>query len=138
MSAVRLLPWALHEAVEYLAGIFLVIAPFALGFSSEGSATRVFVGVGVGVLVVAGITRGPLGVVGLLPARLHAGIDYLLGFLLILGPFLFGFADVEQALYAAVLLGVAHLVLTLLTRFPLRAAHEAGAPEAGGAPSAEA
>ena len=138
MSAVRLLPWVLHEAVEYLAGLFLVIAPFALAFSSEGPAVRAFVGVGLAMLVLAGLSRGPLGVVGVLPARVHAGIDYLLGFALILTPFLFGFAEVESALYAAVLLGVAHLVLTLLTRFPLPAEPDADAAGAGDAPSADA
>lgn len=119
MSAVRLLPWVVHEAVEYLAGLFLVIAPFAFDFSEEPGAVRFFVSVGLLILVVAMLTRGPLGVVGALPTKVHAGMDYLLAFLLILAPFLFGFAEVESALYLSVLFGVVHLVATLITRFPL-------------------
>ena len=73
-----------------------------------------------------------MGVVGVLPAKAHAALDYLLGFFLVLAPFLFGFADVEPALYASVLLGVAHLVLTLITRFPLPVVPGAGAGAAAG------
>ena len=97
-----------------------------LGFP-EGTPVRVFIGVGVAVLLLAVLSRGPMGVVGLLPARVHASLDYLLGFLLILIPFLFGFADVEEALYASVLIGVAYLVMTLVTRFPLPGAAQPAA-----------
>lgn len=117
MSAVRLIPWAIHEAIEYIAGVFFILAPFLFDFQDE-SAFPLFVGVGVVILAVALLTRGPAGVASVLPAHVHATIDYLLAFFLILSPFIFGFTDVEPALLIAIFLGVAHLVITLITRFP--------------------
>ena len=117
MSAVRLLPWVVHHAIEYVAGLFFLVAAFIFGFQDEG-AFPVFVAVGVVILAVAVLSRGSLGVVSVLPTGVHATLDYLVGVFLVLAPFLFGFTDVEPALTISVLIGVAHLVITLITRFP--------------------
>jgi len=118
MSPIRLVPWFVHEAIEYVAGVFFVLAPFVFDFRDE-TAFPVFIAVGVVVLAVALLSRGPAGVVDVLPAKVHAGLDYLLGFFLILAPFLFGFDQVEAALRLSVFIGVTHIVLTLLTAFPV-------------------
>lgn len=125
MSAARLLPWPVHEGIEYLAGFFLVLAPFVFGFRDEGSAFPVFVAVGVLVLVVALVSRGPAGVVDILPARVHAALDYILAIFLIVAPFLFGFTEVDEALTICIFLGLAHLVVSLLTAYPRESAPEA-------------
>ena len=117
MSPVRLLPWVAHEAIEYVAGLFFVLAPFIFGFQTE-PAFPVFVGVGVLILAVALLSKGPAGVLRILPPAVHAAIDYLLGFFLLLAPFIFGFSAARPALTISILLGVAHLVITLVTRFP--------------------
>ncbi|MDQ3974391.1 MAG: hypothetical protein M3276_08685 [Actinomycetota bacterium] len=126
MSAMRLLPWVVHEAIEYGAGIFFLLAGFIFGFEDE-PAFPVFIGVGVVILLVAVLSRGPASVVDILPAPVHAALDYVIGFFLILAPFLFAFRDITAAMYASILLGVAHLVVTLVTRFPTPA-QESGAP----------
>jgi hypothetical protein len=117
MSPVPLLPWVVHEAIEYIAGIFFVIAPFVFGFQAE-PAFPVFVGVGAVILAVAILSKGPAGVLDVIPPAVHAVLDYLLGFFLLLAPFIFGFSVLRPALTISILLGVAHLVITLVTRFP--------------------
>lgn len=117
MSPVRLLPWVAHEAIEYVVGIFFVIAPFIFRFQTD-PASSVFVAVGVLILAVAILSKGPAGVLRILPPAVHAALDYLLGFFLLLAPFVFGFSVATPARTLSILLGVAHLVITLVTRFP--------------------
>ncbi len=117
VSPVRVLPWIVHEAIEYLAGMFFVLAPFVFGFP-EGSALPVFVGVGVVILAVAILSKGPAAVLNVLPYPVHAALDYVLGFFLLLAPFVFGFSSISSALTISVLLGLAHLMITLVTSFP--------------------
>lgn len=139
MSPVRLVPWFVHAAIEYVAGVFFVLAPFVFDFRDE-PAFPVFIAVGVVVLAVALLSRGPAGVVDVLPPKVHAALDYLLGFFLILAPFLFGFDEVETALRLSVFIGVAHIVLTLVTAFPLDAepAEGAGVGRSDGSPGSGA
>lgn len=120
MSAVRILPWVVHEAIEYAAGLFFILAPFLFGFSdaSDPAAFPLFVGVGVVILAVAVLSKGPAGVVGVLPGAVHAALDYVLAFFLIVAPFVFGFNDLTVARNIAIFLGVAHLVVSLVTSFP--------------------
>ena len=55
----------------------------------------------------------------MIPTRVHGIIDYVVGALLILAPFLFGFADGTAAQWTPILLGVSALVYSLLTRYEL-------------------
>ncbi len=120
MNVVRLVPWVVHEAVEYAAGLLFLLAPLAFGFDDD-AATYTSIAFGVVILLVAVISRGRLAVTQTLPASAHATLDYVLALALVLAPFVVGFADDTTAVTLFVLLGVAHAALTLLTRFPSRA-----------------
>ena len=124
MSLVRLVPWVVHSAVEYVAAVLLVLAPFLFGFDSE-TAKWTSIALGVVVLLVAVISRSPLGVTNSLPVSAHATLDYVLAVVLVLAPFLLGFADDTPAVTFFVLLGLAHAALSLLTRFPQRSSAQA-------------
>ena len=54
---------------------------------------------------------------GPVPAFVHGVIEYLAGALLIAAPFVFGFDDDGSAAAFFIVLGVAHLLLTIATRF---------------------
>jgi hypothetical protein len=129
MSPVRLLPWVLHEAIEYVAGAFFILAPFLFGFQDE-RAFPVFVGVGVLILAIAILSRGPAAVVDVLPHPVHAALDYLLAFFLLLAPFVFQFNN-ATARKLSIFLGLAHLIVTLVTRFPQAETPSEPQPEAG-------
>jgi hypothetical protein len=109
-----------HEALDYLAGIFLVLAPFLFDLTEE-TAFPVLLAVGVVLLAMAVLSPGPLGVVSVLPPPVHAALDYVIGFFLILAPFVFSFTDLGQGRNSSIFLGLALLVVSLLTAYP---AHE--------------
>ena len=117
MSIVRLVPWVVHTAIEYVAALLLFAAPFLFDFERD-AATRTSIALGVVVLLLAVITRSPLGVTKNLAASPHATLDYVLAVVLVLVPFVLGFAGDKAAVTFFVLLGVAHAALSLLTRFP--------------------
>ena len=118
VSAVRLLPWPAHQAIEYLVGIFLVLAPFVFGFV-DSPALPVLVGAGTALLATAVLSRGPLGIVDVLPYRAQAAVDYVLSFFLMVAPFTFGYRDVTAALLVSVLVGLGLLVVSLITAYPV-------------------
>lgn len=119
MNAARLVPWVVHEAVEYGVAVLLLLAPWLFGFQ-DSAATWASVALGVVVLVVALISRGRLGATKVLSWSAHATLDYVLAAVLVLSPFVLGFADDTSAVTFFVLLGVAHAALSLLTAFPHR------------------
>ncbi len=54
-----------------------------------------------------------------IPTKIHGVLDYLMGLLLIVSPWLFGFADGGAAQWVPVVLGLGALVYSLLTRYEL-------------------
>ncbi len=119
MSLARLIPWIVHCVIEYAAAVLLIAAPFIFGFDT-GRATATAIVLGVVVLLVAVLTRSPVGVAKSLPVSAHATLDYVLAVVLVLAPFVLGFADDTSAVTFFVLLGVAHAALSTLTAFPHR------------------
>jgi hypothetical protein len=105
----------LHGVAEYVAGIVFIAAPFVFGF--DDAATALSIVVGVGVLVVTASSELPTSLAKVIPALLHAIIDFGLAALLIASPFLFGFSDDGTSTAFFITLGVAHLLLTIGTRF---------------------
>jgi phosphatidylserine synthase len=120
MSLARLVPWVVHSAIEYVAAVLLIVAPFLFDFERD-TAKWTSIALGVIVLLVAVITRSPLGVTKTLAVSAHATLDYVLAVVLVLVPFVLGFAGDKSAVSFFVLLGVAHAALSLLTRFPEKA-----------------
>jgi hypothetical protein len=116
---------AIHGAIEYAAGVLFIAAPFAFDFAA-GAAIAVSIVVGVLVIFVAAITSGPTSIVNSLPVAVHLVLDYALAAILIAVPFLFGFSDEAGPTVFFIVLGVAHLLITVATRFP-RATRDAPA-----------
>lgn len=135
MSAARLIPWLVHEIVEYAAGVFLILVPFVwfgdeFGDGLDTAAFPLFVAVGVVMVALQLLTRGKANIAELLPVRVHATLDYLVAIFLILSPFLFGLTaagEPDAALIVPILLGAGYLVVTLVTRFPLEKPADASA-----------
>jgi hypothetical protein len=110
------IPRFAHGLIEYAAGVLLVAAPFLLGFDA-GAAIAVSIVLGVLVILVAASTDGPTSLINSLQIQLHIVLDYALGALLVASPFLFGFSDEGGATAFFIAIGVAHLLMTLGTRF---------------------
>ena len=110
------IPRFAHGLLEYVAGALLVAAPFLLGFDA-GAAIAVSIVLGVLVILVAASTDGPTSLINSLQIQLHIVLDYALGALLVASPFLFGFSDEGAPTAFFIAIGVAHLLMTLGTRF---------------------
>src|SRR3954451_11732055 len=110
------IPAFVHGAIEYLAAVLLIAAPFIFSFEDD-TATAVSIVAGVVVLVVTASTALPTGLIKSIPVQAHAVIDFLLAAVLIAAPFVFGFSDDGTATAFFIILGVVHLLLTIATRF---------------------
>jgi hypothetical protein len=110
------IPLFLHGLLEYAAGALLVIAPFLFGFDS-GAAKATSIITGVLVIVVAAITESPTGIAKSLPLAAHVLVDFVLAGFLIAAPFLFGFSDEGAPTAFFIVIGIAHLLDTIGTRF---------------------
>jgi hypothetical protein len=110
------IPALVHGAVEYVAAILFIAAPFLFDFDDD-TATGVSIVVGVLVLVVTAFTALPTGIVKSIPVQAHAIVDYILAGGLIAAPFLFAFTGDGTATAFFIVLGVAHLLITIATRF---------------------
>jgi hypothetical protein len=116
------IPRFVHGMIEYAAGVLLIASSFLFGFE-DGAATAVSIVAGVVVLAVAASTEGASSLVDSIPIAVHVLLDYALAAVLIAAPFLFGFTDESAPTAFFIVLGVAHLLVTIGTRF--RAAKQA-------------
>jgi hypothetical protein len=110
------IPAFAHGLIEYLAAALLIAAPFLFDFADD-TATAVSIVAGVLVLVVTASTALPTGLIKSIPVQAHVIVDYLVALALIASPFLFAFTDDGTATAFFIVLGVAHLLITIATRF---------------------
>ena len=106
----------LHGAIEYVAAILLITAPFLFSFESN-AATALAVVAGVIVLILAASSDSPTSLINSVPIATHVVLDYVLAGVLIASPFLFGFSDETTPTAFFLLLGIVHLLVTIGTRF---------------------
>jgi hypothetical protein len=110
------IPRFVHGVVEYLAGVLLIAAPFLFGFNSNAAVAVAIIG-GVIVLAVAASTDGPTSLVNSIPISAHLLLDFALAAVLVASPFLFSFSNETGPTAFFIVLGVAHLLVTIGTRF---------------------
>jgi hypothetical protein len=110
------IPAFVHGLLEYVAGIFLVAAPFLLGYDSDG-ATAVSIVAGVVILMFTASSALTTGLIKSIPVHAHVVFDYIVAALLIASPFIFAFTDDGTATAVFIALGVVYLLLTIATRF---------------------
>lgn len=110
------IPRFVHGIIEYVAGVVFLVAPFLLSFDS-GAATAVSIIVGVVVLAIAAATEGPTSLVNQIPVSAHVALDYVLAVLLVALPFIAGFSSETAPTAFFIALGIAHLLITIGTRF---------------------
>jgi hypothetical protein len=106
----------LHGAIEYVAGVLLIAAPFLFGFKSNAATAVAIIG-GLLVLAIAASTDGPTSLVNSIPIPAHLLLDFGLTAILVASPFLFSFSNESGPTAFFIVLGVAHLLVTIGTRF---------------------
>lgn len=115
------IPLFAHGVIEYVAGALFVVAPFLLSFDSD-AAMALSIVVGLVVLAVAASTDGPTSLINQIPLSAHVALDYVLAVLLVALPFIGGFSGETAPTAFFIGLGVAHMLITIGTRFRSSAA----------------
>ena len=105
------------SALNVLAGIWLIISPWVLGFTDLRVPLWDTLLVGIAVLVLAAIRLGTSGTTGL------SWVNLLLGICLIISPFVLSFttatAAMSNAIVLGILVGIFSLWAALATRTPV-------------------
>ena len=116
MSPLKVLPAWLHAVADYAVGALLVIVALTVDMST--AATVAGVVVGATVLVVSMATKYPLGLIKVLPFRIHSLGDYAAVALLFIAPFALDFNDTDAGVTAFYLgAGAAVLAVSLITNY---------------------
>lgn len=98
-----------HSIIGLVVGVALLLAPNLFGFDDVGGAAESIPRI-IGVIVILSelTVRGSFSGFGFIPMKVHIPTDVLMGALLALSPWLFGFSDEEANAW------VPHLVVGLL------------------------
>ncbi len=116
MSLIKVLPAWLHAIADYAVGIALIAV--ALVAADSGKALAAGVVIGSVVLVVSLLTRYPLGLIKVLPFKVHSAGDYLAAALLLVSPFALGFRSSEVGISLFYIgAGIAVLAVSLITNY---------------------
>lgn len=116
----RFIPTRFHGILDYLYGILLIASPRLFDFAAGGAETWVPVIIGAIVLLQTIFTDFEMGLVRKIPMQSHLMMDFGIGVILALSPWLFGFADRVYELH--LIFGVFSMLASLTThRTPSRA-----------------
>src|ERR1700712_4930833 len=98
-----------HTIIGFVVGIALLLAPNIFGFSDVGGAAVAVPRI-IGIIVILSelTVRGSFSGFGIVPMKLHLAMDMLMGAILALSPWLFGFSDQEANAW------VPHLIVGIL------------------------
>jgi len=103
-----------HGVLDYAAGVLLLVAPFLFGFADNEPARNAAWIVGASALIYSLLTAYELGVVKLIPYRVHLGLDIAAGIFLAASPWLMDFAD--YITWPHVTLGILEIGVALMSR----------------------
>jgi ammonia channel protein AmtB len=116
----RFIPTRFHGILDYVVGLLMIASPWLFDFSGNDYATWTIVIAGVLVLLQTVFTDFEVGVVRKIPMQSHLMMDFGLGVILALSPWLFGFADYVYTPH--LIFGVFSILASLTThRVPSRA-----------------
>jgi SPW repeat len=113
----RFIPTKFHAPLDYIVGAGLIAAPWIFQFSDVTAATVLSIVLGIGLIVYSLFTNYELGVWKVAPMAVHNLIDIVAGALLVVSPWLFGYADEGTNVWLPlVVVGLAAIFLGLTTK----------------------
>jgi hypothetical protein len=102
-----------HGVIDYIVGIVLILAPIVLGFADGSAAQWVPQILGILVLLMSLLTAYEYSIAKLIPYRVHLVVDIVESVILIISPWVFGFAG--KIWWPHVLVGVIELIVIALS-----------------------
>jgi hypothetical protein len=116
MSIWKLMPAKLHGVLDFASALVLIVVALAIGGSGVAVATGV--ALGVVLIVVSLLTDYPLGLVRVIPFKVHSAGDYLGALSLVAAPFALGYNDTDATLsFVYIATGVALIAVSLITNY---------------------
>jgi hypothetical protein len=109
-----MIPRNVHGVLDYIVGLLLAASPWLFGFADGTAAQFVPVTLGVGALLYSLLTNYELGLIRVIPFRIHLMLDFASGLLLAASPWLFGFAD--RVYLPHLILGLLEIGAAAMTR----------------------
>lgn len=109
----RFISTRIHGYIDYIVGAVLVLAPFIFGFATGGAEMWVPIVLGLGIIVYSLLTDYELGVFHSIAPRTHLVLDGLVGVVLAVSPWLFGFSAIVWLPH--LLVGLALIGLAVFT-----------------------
>ena len=114
---IRFVTRTVHAYIDYPVALSLIALPFVLGLGTGNPLAKwLSVATGVAALILTLLTDHELGVVKIIPYRLHVAVDRLVGAVFIVAPFILGFTGVDAAYY--LVNAAAVLIATVLLDAP--------------------
>ncbi|UWQ41281.1 hypothetical protein K3718_17425 [Leisingera aquaemixtae] len=96
----RFVTRTIHAYLDYPVAAALMGLPFLLGLGeSNPLALWLSVATGIAAFVLTLLTDHHLGLVRVLPYKLHLTVDLIVGLTFLAAPFIFGFAGLDSAFY---------------------------------------
>ncbi len=113
----KVIPTYIHGIFDYVGGIVLLFAPNIFGFSEMGGAAVIVPRViGALVLMQAVLTDYEVGLLKILPMKVHLMNDYVASIFLALSPWIFGFATQAKNVWMPhFVVGLLVFLLSLMT-----------------------
>ena len=122
----RFIPTRVHGLIDYIWGLVVGTAPWVFGFADNGPATYVAWAFGVGAILYSLLTDYEVGLLPVIPVRIHLPLDVVAGAVFAASPWIFGFAG--RVFWPHLLFGLFSVVAGLTTetipRSPDRTARE--------------
>ena len=109
----RFIPTRVHGILDYVVGVLLIFAPRIFGFQNGGPEDRIPVMLGIATLIYSLLTRYELGLIKVIPFRVHLTLDFLSGVFLAISPWVFGFS--ERVWVPHLLVGLFEIGASLMT-----------------------
>jgi hypothetical protein len=117
MQAVRFLPTKIHEVLDYIVGIALILAPNIFQFSSNATASWIPRVLGVVLIVYSLFTNYEWGVVKVVEMPYHLVIDLVASIFLAISPFIFGFYRESANVWLPhLIVGIAVILVVIVTQ----------------------
>ena len=116
-----------HGVVDYVGGLALLLAPYLFGFEDQGIAASIPQALGVIILAQSVLTRYELGLLKVVPMKMHLLMDYAASLFLAASPFLFGFADEPANVWMPhLIVGLGYFAISLMTESEVKNTSLAG------------
>ena len=106
-----------HTIIGLVVGIVLILAPWIFQFSNVKSAKTSAIILGAIAALSELTTTSPISPMKIIPMRAHLGMDVILGLVLGLSPWLFGFSDKSLNVWLPhLIVGILIILYALMTR----------------------